>query len=39
MIKANYSLASGMTVGEIEPELDYSSSKEFGKAFKRRFDF
>jgi|GEM_PF-6364128 len=37
MMKAKELLGSGMTVGEVALELDYSSSRAFGKAFKRRF--
>ncbi len=39
MMKAKELLGSRMTVGEVALELDYSSSRAFGKAFKRRFGF
>jgi len=37
MMKARELLATGMAVGEVALELDYSGSRAFGKAFKRRF--
>ena len=37
MMKAKELLGTGMAVGEVALELDYSGSRAFGKAFKRRF--